>query len=268
LTISELGSDECGAYKDGDDGGMPLQNVQTNPGYGGTNTRAIYMHMATNARMENLYIHNIMSLNGPSYGVYLYASALVDFVSTKFEHIDAGLQLTNENKDFSMEQWPNLAARSCALEYVGSTTTNTSEFQITTSCMFGHAHCICDDGNPKSGTPSCGSVVSECATDATYDLTYSTVHVSSNGEVDVKVKENGGYQPQSFEEFDLKLKKMQSNNIDNGNSHVRTAIIISIIGVVMSLSIIFGLYFIVFKSPSKVQHILHENYDYKRLIQH
>ena len=83
MSVGDLGSSKCGSYKDGTDGGMP---------------RAISMYSVKSTKFNSLEIENIMSLNGPSHGLFFITDNEVEISDANMKHIQSGI---GNSEDYS-----------------------------------------------------------------------------------------------------------------------------------------------------------------------
>jgi len=188
INIGSLGSTVCGAYQDGKDGGMPLQDKLTNQGYGGATARALSLYEVTSTTFENIQVENVVSFNGPSHGMYLYDTCDVEIKEGVFKHITGGIM--NE-EDYSKNQWPNPAAEGCALSALDLTVFSNVE-NVESTCVSGHTNCMrCAVLNSHS----CTGTVSDCDEETTYSTPYGTISVTSDGSVTMEYSTDIAYSP-------------------------------------------------------------------------
>ena len=181
MNVGDLGSTKCGSYKDGRDGGMPLQDKVTNVGYGGTNTRAISMYAVKNTKFNSLEIENIMSLNGPSHGLYFIRDCQVELNDASMKHIESGI---GNNNDLSKHQWPNPAAEACAISWITEDDAISSYDSVTSKSVSGHTGCMrCADQIGSKEFGSCSGNIDTCEDSVSYKTPIGTYGVSSKGEV-------------------------------------------------------------------------------------
>ena len=166
FALSAKGNDElCGEYVGT---GHPVQSAYSNPGYGGINNYGVMMYEVTDAILDTVSIDNLVSYNGPTFGLKQFKLTLeegeegaapdVTLRNVEMSNFFAGAELTGT--DGKQASWPNAAARACGLM-------ETDEFYVDSSdspqvsCLSGKTTCSGCDGNTCFGDYStCDSVPS------------------------------------------------------------------------------------------------------------
>ena len=182
MNVGDLGSSKCGSYKDGTDGGMPLQDKVTNIGYGGTTSRAISMYGVKSTKFNSLEIENVMSLNGPSHGLFFITDNEVEISDANMKHIQSGI---GNSEDYSKHNWPNPANEACAVSWV--TEDSIASFDsISSKCISGHIGCMrCADSLGSREFGSCSGEILECEESTSYTTPIGTFGVGSDGSIEV-----------------------------------------------------------------------------------
>ena len=139
-SLSSLGSEVCGEYNDGKNGGHALQSRETNEGWGGSVAYGMWFSSVEDIEINGLQMSNFVSYNGRIFGLRAYKSEHeITVKSSTFSNFFAGALLA---EDIGYEDaWPNAAASACAMEDDNLVGTNED---ISVSCMNSRATCSCD----------------------------------------------------------------------------------------------------------------------------
>eukprot|EP01084_Bolivina_argentea_P084584 152910_1 len=167
----------------------------TGSNYQGTHARGISIYNGDEIEINQLNVANIVSLYGPSYGIFIdkavdddddsdSSTTSISVKNAKFSHIDAGIKASYDGVDLSEGIGYNWAAQSCAVYLTSIDDDDFKYSDIEQQCMNGHVYCNLGDMTIRN----------PCKTDADYTTPIGTFHITRKGDISaqlVKPPNNG-----------------------------------------------------------------------------